>query len=188
MVHLFRGLSSEPAGCDGQPLGIESMEVTAGPPDHDGTTNCAGSVVIDGRDGSFTRQALFAACTWVFWLAFVASTIGRAPKEVRCVFGAAAVSPLSKSADLAGRLVWTLAAGVTISRSWQDMHFRMNNPDNKCLGRDGKAGGGDRFDIVLFEWIFFGTRCGSGHSQGRNNPRAAGSHCSVRIFMPANLS
>ncbi len=36
-----------------------------------------------GLAGGFARQAVFASCVWLFWLAFISSTLGHAPKKVR---------------------------------------------------------------------------------------------------------
>lgn len=39
-------------------------------------------VLEDEPAGSYLRQAVFASCIWAFWLAFIASTLGHAPKKV----------------------------------------------------------------------------------------------------------
>lgn len=40
-------------------------------------------LVLDGEPArGFPIQAVFASCIWAFWLAFIASTLGHAPKKV----------------------------------------------------------------------------------------------------------
>ncbi len=45
--------------------------------------------------GGFARQAVFASCVWLFWLAFIASTLGHAPKKVRVLRFARGRPPLA---------------------------------------------------------------------------------------------
>lgn len=39
-------------------------------------------VLGDEPAGIFLRQAVFASYIWAFWLAFIVSTLGHAPKKV----------------------------------------------------------------------------------------------------------
>lgn len=40
-------------------------------------------LVLDGEPArGFPIQAVFASCIWAFWLTFIASTLGHAPKKV----------------------------------------------------------------------------------------------------------
>ena len=83
---LFGGLNVDWAECDRRyrVVDLEGGEVVADGGGQEDAAGCVGSEALANEyTGGFLLQVVFASCIWMFWIAFIASTLGHAPKKVR---------------------------------------------------------------------------------------------------------
>ena len=82
---LLDGLTVNMAECDDRHLAVvlDGGEATAVLGDRGEPVGCgSGETIVADPAGGVARQVVFAVCIWLFWLAFIASTMGHAPKKV----------------------------------------------------------------------------------------------------------